>query len=115
MTRTLHYAHGCTAGATLLTAGACYTAIDHPWLAGSGLYVAVFLAWCAARLRADHRRTVAECEWARRRALGEVPPPLTPCCRLSEHADGTVHDHRCTDPFHGIVAQLHAEPEEHTS
>ncbi len=49
-------AHACTAGVILCTAGACYTGIDHPWLAGSGLYVAAFLAWCAARLRAERTR-----------------------------------------------------------
>lgn len=99
----------------LLSAPTTIALSGNPWLCIPGLYTAAFFAWCTARLYTDHRRTLAEQEWARRRALGEMPPPLNPCCRLSQHTDGTAHDHRCTDQFHGIAARLHVEPEEHTS
>lgn len=97
MTRYLHTARASTTAAALLTAGACYSVTFNPWLAIPGLYAAAFAAWCAARLYADHHRAVAEHDWARRRALGETPGPLVPCCRLADTSGGTAHDHKCTD------------------
>ncbi|MFD4968914.1 hypothetical protein [Streptomyces sp. NPDC058424] len=91
-------ARACTAATPLLAASACYSATTNPWLALPGLYAAAFLAWTAARLHTAHQRTVAEHDWARRRALGKNPPPLTPCCMLARHSDGAAHDHRCTRP-----------------
>jgi len=92
------YARACTLGALLAAAGAiaCYS---EPIPAAGLAYGAAVLAWCASREYAAHRRILLEHEWARRRALGEQPAPLTPCCLLWVYSDGHVHDgRRCTRP-----------------
>ncbi|MFJ5151405.1 hypothetical protein ACIQCF_07415 [Streptomyces sp. NPDC088353] len=98
MTPHLRTARACTAATGLLTASACYSATFNPWLALPGLYAAAFFAWCAARCYAAHQRLVAEHDWARRRALGDNPPPLNPCCMLAHYSEGAAHDPRCTRP-----------------
>ncbi|MGX1116369.1 hypothetical protein RKD37_001732 [Streptomyces ambofaciens] len=98
MTRSLHYAHTLTALAALTTAGATWLALTDRWLPAAALaYTTLFFGWLAAREYANHRRTLAEHEWARRCARGEQPPPLTPCCRLGHSTRGAAHDHGCTD------------------
>ncbi|MEU5908890.1 hypothetical protein ABZ780_31560, partial [Micromonospora sp. NPDC047467] len=74
-----------------------YSATAHPWLALPGLCAAALFAWDAARSYTAHHRVVAEHDWARRRALGDNPPPLDPCCLLAQHSSGAAHDHKCTD------------------
>lgn len=99
MNRTRHYAHGTTAGAILCTAGACYSATYKWWLVIPGLYVACFLAWCARREYATHRRQQAIAERLARLRRGEsvieTPPP---CCQFWVHSDGAIHGHDCTRP-----------------
>lgn len=98
MTSALRYAYACTLTAVLLATGAAWLATTPYWPAALLLlYTAGLFAWLAARCYADHRRVVAEHEWARRRALGDNPPPLDPCCRLGRASNGAAHDHRCTD------------------
>ena len=98
MTRSLRYAHATTATAVLAAAGATWLATLGLWLPAAGLtYTTLFFAWLAAREYANHRRTLAEHEWARQHALGQNPPPLTPCCRLGHASRGAAHDDRCTD------------------
>lgn len=98
MTTSLRYAHTTTAAAVLATAGALWLATNGLWLPAAGLaYTAAFFGWLAAREYANHRRTVAEHEWARCAALGQNPPPLNPCCRLGHASRGAAHDGRCTD------------------
>lgn len=98
MTPSLRYGHACTLTASVLTACAAWLAATPNWPGALfALYTAGLFAWLAARCYADHRRTLAEHAWARRRALGEQPPPLDPCCRLGRTSHGAAHDHRCTD------------------
>ncbi|NEA61337.1 hypothetical protein [Streptomyces sp. SID12488] len=99
-------AHGSLTVTILITAGACYGMTINGWIGAFGFYTAAVLTWCTVRLYADHHRTVAEHDWARRHALGECPPPLDPCCRLVDASDGAVHSIRCTDLFHRIVTPL---------
>ncbi|MGW0131925.1 hypothetical protein [Streptomyces sp. NPDC003299] len=109
MTRSLRDARICTAVAVVFLAAGITTAAlsGITWLILPGLYVTAFFTWVALRLRADHHRTLAEHDWARRNALGQCPPPLDPCCHLGRASGGTTHDlRRCTDSFHRIVAQL---------
>lgn len=99
-------AHACIAGATLCFAAGLYAALHTAWLCIFGFYAAALFAWCAARLDADHRRILGERDWAWRRALGEQPPPLDPCCRLGRTSHGAAHDHRCTD----LTTRQHDDP-----
>lgn len=108
MTRSLRYTHTFTALAALTTAGATWLALTGRWLpAAAPAYTTLLFGWLAAREYANHRRTLAEHEWARRYARGEQPPPLTPCCRLGRATRGTAHDHRCTD----LSTHRHDHPE----
>lgn len=98
MTTSLRYAHATTTLAVLAAAGATRLATLGQWLPAAGLaYTTLFFAWLAAREYANHKRVLAEHDWARRCALGQNPPPLTPCCRLGHASRGAAHDHRCTD------------------
>lgn len=94
----LRYGRAATAAAVVFTAGAAWLTTAGHWLpAAALLYTAAFFAWIATREYAQHRRTIAEHDWARRRSLGEDPPPLDPCCRLGRASYGAAHDHLCTD------------------
>ncbi|MFK0062649.1 hypothetical protein ACIQTN_25905 [Streptomyces werraensis] len=98
MTTSLRYARVHTTIAAVAALTAAWLARDAAWIPASGLaYTALFFTWLAVREYANHYRTLAECDWARRRALGEQPPPLDPCCRLGAASHGAAHDHRCTD------------------
>ncbi|MFE9773420.1 hypothetical protein ACFYOV_17400 [Streptomyces sp. NPDC005931] len=101
MTSSLRYAHASSAAALLFTAGAAWLARTPYWpVSLCLLYTAGFFVWLAAREYAHHKRVTAEQDWARRRALGQSPPPLEPCCRLGRTSKGAAHDHKCTDPAH---------------
>ncbi|MFC8423978.1 hypothetical protein ACFUN7_24385 [Streptomyces sp. NPDC057236] len=108
MTTSLRYTCLFTTVAVLATTGAAWLATDRLWLPAAGLlYTVVLATWIAAREYANHKRVVAEHEWARRRALGEQPPPLDPCCRLGRASYGAAHDDRCTD----LTTRQHNHPE----
>lgn len=99
MTPALRYGHTATLTAAATTAGAAWLTTAGHWLFAAALtYTTILFTWIATREYALHRRTLAEHDWARRRSLGEQPPPLTPCCHLSRASHGTAHNHRCTDP-----------------
>ncbi|WTC56867.1 hypothetical protein OH715_16975 [Streptomyces cellulosae] len=98
MTTSLRYARATATVAVLAILGAAWLARDAQWVPAAGLaYTAAFFSWLSAREYANHRRILAEHQWARRRALGEQPAPLDPCCRLARASYGAAHDHRCTD------------------
>lgn len=99
MTPALRTARATLGLTVLVTAAAVYTMTINAWLGVCGFYTAAFLVWCTQHSYADHRRIVAEHEWARRAAAGECPPPLVPCCSLGLASDGAAHDDRCTDPL----------------
>ena len=94
MTTHQRYARACTTAALLLGAGAiaCY---QQPIPAAGLAYGAAVLAWCATREYGAHRRLLEEHEWARRRALGQRPQPLTPCCEFWRSSGGKVHGPDC--------------------
>lgn len=106
MTPALRTAHTTLAATLAVTAAAVYAMTINMWIGVCGFYTAAFLVWCTQHFYADHRRTVAEHDWARRAAAGQCPPPLSPCCRLGHASDGAAHDDRCTDDFHRIAARL---------
>jgi hypothetical protein len=111
MTSHQRYARACTTTALLLGAGAiaCYS---EPIPAAGLAYGAAVLAWCASREYGAHRRLLEEHEWARRRAQGEQPPPLTPCCLLYE-TSGIVHAPDCTRArFEQIIAHAYDDTED---
>ncbi|MEW2451236.1 hypothetical protein AB0896_27385 [Streptomyces parvulus] len=92
--RTLHAA---VAGAVLLAAAAA-NALAH------GLYIpaacfglgVLILTEAALREHRRLRRRRLEAEWVRRRALGEHPAPLNPCCLLAQASHGEAHSATCT-------------------
>ncbi|MEV3857763.1 hypothetical protein AB0J38_25985 [Streptomyces sp. NPDC050095] len=98
MTPALRTARTLTAAATALGTGAVYLAVTVAWWAVlPGLYVAVFLAWCAACEYGHHRRILAEHERARRAAHAAELDAVGSCCRLAELSGGYAH-RRCTRP-----------------
>lgn len=108
MTPALRYAHTATLTALAFTTGAAWLTTRSHWLFAAALiYTAALFTLIATREYANHRRTVLEHDWARRRALGQQPPPLDPCCRLHHTSHGTAHDHLCTDP-----TRWHNHPED---
>ena len=98
MTTHQRYARACTTAALLTTTATLYAWHQTAWLPMAGLgYGTALLAACAHREYTAHQRVMAEREWARRRTLGENPPPLTPCCMWVATSDGAAHDpRRCT-------------------
>jgi len=106
------YQHAATIGAVFLAAAAVHSALDDQHLPaalfGFGMLV---LTEAALREHRRHRRTQLECEWARRRALGEHPAPLDPCCLLARHSHGQAHDRKCTSDhsLKRFLAQVEAE------
>lgn len=110
MTLHRHYQHGATLGAVLLAAATITTAAHRMYVPATVFALGVLvLTEAALRERRRHQRTVLEHDWARRRALGEQPPPLTPCCLLSETSDGQAHDHKCTDPSNWLPSHDHLD------
>ncbi|MFF9285432.1 hypothetical protein [Streptomyces griseosporeus] len=106
------YQHASTVGAILLAAAAV-GALLHRQYAPAALFAFGVLVLTEAALR-EHRRlrrARLECDWARRHALGENPPPLDPCCLLARASQGASHDHRCTGPHSlaTVIAQIEAE------
>lgn len=96
MTPALHTARGLTLAAATFTTGAIYLAAAYtPWAAVPGLYVAVFLTWCARREYTEHARILTRHRVALLDAvlLGELP-----CCRLAEHSNGQAHGTDCHRP-----------------
>ena len=106
------YQHAATAGAVLLTAAAVGAVLHHQYVPACGFAFGVLvLAEAALREHRRHRRAQLECEWARRRALGERPAPLDPCCLLARASHGQAHDRQCTGE-HSLgrfIAQVEAE------
>ncbi|MFF5795767.1 hypothetical protein [Streptomyces albogriseolus] len=106
------YQHAATAGAVLLTAAAIAAAANHQFTPACGFAMGVLiLTEAALREHRRHRRVRAECEWARRRALGEHPAPLDPCCLLVRYSHGEAHDRKCTSDhsLEQFLAQVEAE------
>ncbi|MFF9215587.1 hypothetical protein [Streptomyces viridosporus] len=106
------YQHAATAGAVLLAAAAIGAAIHHHYVPACGFALSVLiLIEAALREHRRHRRAQLECEWARRRALGENPAPLNPCCLLARSSHGQAHDHNCTGEhsLEQFLAQIEAE------
>lgn len=99
MTTSLTYARAHTTIAVLAALAAAWLARGAHWTPAAGLaYTTLLFTWLALREYTNHRRVLAEHDWARRRALGEQPPPLDPCCRLGRASHGAAHDGLCTDP-----------------
>ncbi|GGX99112.1 hypothetical protein [Streptomyces fructofermentans] len=110
MTTHRRYQYAATAGTVLLAA--LTLACAHHGLYAPALYLALgtaVLAEAAVRERRQHQRAVAECEWARRRELGHTPPPLEPCCLLSEASHGAAH-RNCTSARPDAQATAHPTP-----
>ncbi|MDT6983716.1 hypothetical protein ACFSUJ_12080 [Streptomyces lusitanus] len=105
------YQHAATAGAVLLTAAAIATALNGLYIQACLFAIGVLiLTEATLREHRRHRRARAECDWARRRALGENPAPLNPCCLLAAASNGHAHDHRCTDhSLERFITQIEAE------
>jgi hypothetical protein len=91
------YQHAATIGAIVLATAAVHSALGRQHIPAAlfGLGVLV-LTEAALREHRRHRRARLECEWARRRALGEHPAPLDPCCLLERASHGQAHDRHCT-------------------
>ncbi|WP_055529729.1 hypothetical protein [Streptomyces graminilatus] len=99
MTTHLRYAIGAATGSLICLAFATALVLDGlPWISLTVLGTAALLAWDTRRETRLHRRRLAEHDLARRRALGETVPALTPCCLLNPRSKGHAHDHRCTLP-----------------
>lgn len=98
MTSPRRYQRGASTGAVLLAAAAIAGARHglYPYAAVLALGAAT-LTEAAVRERRRLKRARAECDWARRRAFGENPAPLDPCCLLARASHGQAHDHKCTD------------------
>ncbi|MFC5217291.1 hypothetical protein [Streptomyces coerulescens] len=115
MTTHRRYQYAATAGAVLLAA-ACTSALIHRAYVAAALFGFGVLVLTEAALR-EHRRLRRrrlEDNWARRRALGENPPALTPCCLLNAHAVDDIHDRHCTSDhtlsrFLDRIEQQHRE------
>ncbi|MFJ5176680.1 hypothetical protein ACIP68_22945 [Streptomyces griseoviridis] len=91
------YECAAAAGAVVLAAaavGCACTRLYPPAVAVA--FGSLVLAEASVRERRRHQRAVAEAEFARRRALGDRPAPLTPCCLLALVSRGQAHDHKCT-------------------
>ncbi|MCM8548934.1 hypothetical protein [Streptomyces sp. STCH 565 A] len=106
------YQHAATGGAVLLTA-ACVNALVHDEeipaiLFGLGVLV---LTEAALREHRHLRRQRLEHDWARRRALGHNPAPLTPCCLLARASHDQAHDRNCTSEhsLERFIAQIESE------
>lgn len=113
MTTHRRYQYAATAGAVLLAA-ACADALAHRMYAPALLFSLGVLVLTEAALR-EHRRLRRrrlEDEWARRRALGETPPPLTPCCLLNAHSADDIHDQHCTSD-HSLTTFLDRIEQQH--
>lgn len=106
------YQHAATAGAVFLAAAAVHSGLHGQYIPaamfGFGMLV---LTEAALREHRRHRRAQLECEWARRRALGENPAPLDPCCLLARATRGEAHDRKCTSDhsLEQFLAQIEAE------
>ncbi|MEV5163881.1 hypothetical protein AB0K66_04535 [Streptomyces werraensis] len=112
MTNSLRYARVHATIAVLAALAAAWLTRGANWVPAGGLaYCALFFTWLAVREYANHRRVRAECEWARRRALGEHPAPLDPCCLLARYSHGEAHDRKCTSDhsLEQFLAQIEAE------
>jgi len=109
------YQYAATAGAILLAA-ACAGSLIHRAFAPAVLFGLGVLVLTEAALREHSRlkRRRLEDDWARRRALGENPPALTPCCLLNAHSADDIHDRNCTSDhtltrFLDHIEQQHRE------
>jgi hypothetical protein len=111
VTRHRRHQYAASAGAVVLAAAAIVGALRHlyPYAAVLGVGVLV-LTEAALRANRCHRRELAEHEVARRRAVGEWPAPLFPCCLLAQSSGNRAHSSSCTDytrvEFEDIVARL---------
>jgi hypothetical protein len=103
MTPALRTARLLTAAAITLTAGATYLGTVIAWWAViPTVYVAAFLAWCASREHAAHRRILADHERARRAARVDELKAVGPCCRLYELSGSYAH-RDCARPPDGLA------------
>ncbi|MGW2170377.1 hypothetical protein ACWC1C_07575 [Streptomyces sp. NPDC001705] len=101
-------------GAVLLAAAAANALAHglHIPAAYFGLGVLI-LTEAALREHRRLRRRRLEAEWARRRALGEHPAPLNPCCLLAQTSHGAAHSATCTGE-HSLARFLdHIEAQHH--
>lgn len=95
MTPALRTARGLALAAAAATICAVYLGITAAWwMPAISLYAAAFLAWCAHRSYAHHRRILTDHEHARRAARLEVELH-TPCCEIGDHSDGKAHSWDC--------------------
>ncbi|AYD81657.1 hypothetical protein SEA_KROMP_56 [Streptomyces phage Kromp] len=104
--------YAASAGAVLLTAAALY-ALTRGLHMPAVLFAFGVLVLTEAALR-EHRRLRRrrlEAEWARRRARGDRPAPLDPCCLLARASHGQAHDRNCTSDhsLEQFLAQIEAE------
>lgn len=102
MTRNLHTARACLAGAALAFTSGIYAVLHNPpWLGVFGFYGSAFLLWLARCHYRDHHQQLLRHERARRAAivddliLGQVLPT---CCSFWQHSDGLIHGPNCTRP-----------------
>ncbi|MEU2780568.1 hypothetical protein [Streptomyces sp. NPDC007110] len=107
------YMYAAAAGAVLL-ATACARAIFlHAYMpAALFAFGALILTEAALREHRRSKRRRLEADWARRRALGEMPPPLAPCCLLATHSHGEAHSENCTSD-HSLTAFLDHIEQQH--
>lgn len=106
------YLYAASAGAVLLTT-ATLNALARGLHIPAALFAFGVLVLTEAALR-EHRRLRRrnlEAEWARRRALGDHPAPLNPCCLLARSSHGQAHDRNCTSDhsLERFLAQIEAE------
>ncbi|MFE9935886.1 hypothetical protein [Streptomyces hirsutus] len=112
MTSPRRYQHAATAGAVLLAAATIGALCHRQYVPACALSVGILILTEAALREHRHvRRIELECEWGRRRARGENPAPLNPCCLLARASHGQAHDRKCTGD-HSLakfIAQIEAE------
>ncbi|WP_320784156.1 hypothetical protein [Streptomyces sp. CRN 30] len=101
------YQYAATAGAILLAASTIGALCHRQYVPACGFALGTLILSEAAHREHRHlRRIQLEADWTRRRALGETPEPLNPCCLLAQHSGGEAHDHKCTDTDHSLASFL---------
>ncbi|MGI5408687.1 hypothetical protein ACQEV9_18075 [Streptomyces chartreusis] len=107
------YEYAAAAGAVLLATACARALLLHAYPPAALFAVgALVLAEAAVREHRRLKRRRLEADWARRRALGENPPPLDPCCLLATHSHGEGHSENCTSD-HSLSAFLDRIEQQH--
>lgn len=107
------YEYAAAAGAVLLSTACARAVFLHAYVAAVLFaFGALVLAEAAFREHRRLKRRRLEADWARRRALGENPPPLDPCCLLATHSHGEAHSENCTSD-HSLSAFLDRIEQQH--